>query len=167
MKFKTILENFNTRLWSYHVKVPANIAKQFQENGTKRVVCILNGDLQIQCAIMPAGDETFFINLNKKIRDTLQLRDGSTVLVELVKDESEFGLPVPPEFAEVLDQDSEGKNLFDQLTPGKKRNLIYIAGQVKNSDMRIHRSLILLQHLKKNEGKINFKNLNQELRAKP
>lgn len=166
MKFKAILENFNTRLWSYHIKVPEPIARHFLDQDSKRVVVRLNDALEFQGGLMPAGDGVYFINVNKKIRDQLKITEGSALHVDLSKDESQYGLPMPDEFSEVLRQDPEGKRWFDQLTPGKKRNLIYIAGQVKNSDLRIHRSIVMVEHLKSNEGKINFKSLNKELKAK-
>jgi hypothetical protein len=165
MNFKAILENFNTRLWSYHIKVPGPIAQSFIDNGDKRVVCTLNEKVSFQGGLMSAGDGVYFININKKIRDQLKIKEGSQLTVHLEKDDSEFGLPMPEEFEEVLHQDPEGKKWFDQLTPGKKRNLIYIAGQVKNMDLRIQRSMVMLEHLKLNEGNINFKALNEELKS--
>jgi hypothetical protein len=163
MEFTATLENFNTRLWSYHIKVPPGVVKSFLA-GDKRVVCTLNGVLEIQCAIMPAGEDTWFINLNKKVRDQLKLKEGSKVNVVLVKDESEFGMPFPDELREWLDQDPEGKTLFNQLTPGRQRNIIYVVNQIKDSDLRIRRSMIMIDHLKNNNGKIDFKKLNAELK---
>ncbi|HQW25949.1 MAG TPA: YdeI/OmpD-associated family protein, partial [Saprospiraceae bacterium] len=165
MEFKAIIENFNTKLWSYHLKVPNLVAKHFLDQGVKRVVCTLNKIVELQCAIMSAGDGVYFILINKKIRDQLKLKEGSKVEVQLTQDDSEFGLPFPVELEEVLAQDKAGKDYFDKLTPGKQRNIIYAAGQVKNPDLRIHRAMILVDHLKKNKGKIDFKQLNVELRT--
>ena len=165
MEFTARVENFNTRLWSYHVKVPGPIAKHFLDQGDKRVVCNLNDSLDIQCAIMSAGEGVYFINLNKKIRDQLNLKEGSKVSVHLDKDNSEFGLPFPDELEEVLAQDKAGKEYFYKLTPGRQRNIIYGVSQVKNPDLRIHRAMIMINHLKKNKGKIDFRQLNAELKT--
>lgn len=165
MEFTAKLENFNTRLWSYHIKVPKAIAAHFLEMGDKRVVCRLNDTMEFQCAIMPAGEGVYFININKKIRDQLKLKEGSKLVVHLEKDNSEYGLPFPEELKELLDQDKEGNKLFHALPPGKQRNLIYAVAQVKNADLRIHRAMVVIGHLKKNNGKINFRQLNQELRT--
>lgn len=164
MEFTATLENFNTRLWSYHIKVPPHVVKHFSDYNDKRVVCTLNHEVEIQCAIMPAGDDVWFINLNKKVRDQLKLREGSRVHAVLVKDDSEYGLPFPDELGAWLEQDPEGKILFDKLTPGRKRNLIYGVSQVKDSELRIHRSMIMINHLKSNNGKIDFKKLTAELK---
>jgi len=163
MEFEGKLENFNTRLWTFHVKVPKLAAMHFLEQGDKRVVATLNNSLSFQCAIMPAGDGVYFININKKIRDQLKISEGSKIHVKLKKDESEYGLPFPDELKELLAQDKTGNELFHALTPGKQRNLIYAVSQVKNMDLRIHRGLVIIAHLKKNKGKINFRELNDEI----
>lgn len=166
MKFKAIVENFNTKLWTYHIKVPDPVARHFLDQGDKRVVCTLNNLLELQCAIMSAGDGVYFINLNKKIRDQLNLKEGAGVSVKLEKDTSEFGLPFPPELEEVLKQDKAGALFFNALTPGKQRNIIFGVNQVKHTDLRILRAMIMIDHLKKNSGKINFKQLYAELKGK-
>ena len=80
------------------------------------------------------------ITVNKKLRDTLRLREGSRLQVALQKDESEFGLPVPEEFSASLEADPAGADWFYALTPGKQRTLLYIAQSVKNSDLRMSES---------------------------
>jgi hypothetical protein len=165
MEFTARVENFNSKLWSYHIKVPQPIAIHFKEEGIKRLLCTLNDTVDIQCAIMPAGEGIYFINLNKKVRDQLKLKEGSQVAVKLQRDDSEFGLPFPDELAEVLEQDKPGKDYFFKLTPGKQRNILYAVGQVKSSDLRIQRAMIMINHLKSNKGKLDFRQLNQELRS--
>lgn len=73
-------------------------------------------------------------------------------------------MEVPAEFDELLEQDKEGRGWFDKLSPGKKRTLIYFVSSVKNSDKRLLRSLVVLNHLKTEEGVIDFKKLNIEMK---
>jgi hypothetical protein len=113
---------------------------------------------------MPAGDDKWFINVNKSIRSKLKIDVGSVLHVRLEPDESEYGLPVPEELSEALKQDPEGNELFHKLTPGKQRTLIYIVQSKKGSDLRISRSLIILEHLKINDGKINYRQLNEMIK---
>lgn len=164
MDFTSIVENFETALWQYHIKVPSPIADAFLENGTRRVVCQLNQRVEFQCAILPNGADTYFILLNKKIREQLKLSLGSAVEVRLAKDESEYGLPMPPEFREVLDIEPEADAIFHRLTPGKQRSLLHLIGTVKNTDSRIRRSLAVAHHLRHTDGKIDFKLLNEHLK---
>ncbi len=164
MKFTAIIENFNTPLWTYHIKVPLAIADHFLDNGTRRVYCKLNGKREFQCAIMPAGDNVFFILVNKKLRERLKLTDGTEVNVTLRKDDSKYGLPMPEELQEVLNTDQEGNDLFQALTPGKKRSLLHIVGTYKTTDLKIKKSLVIIDHLKMTGGKVLFKQLGESLK---
>lgn len=166
MEFTAKLENFNTKLWTYHIKVPDPIALHYLEQGDKRVVCTLNETIPVQCAIMSAGDGVYFININKKLRDQLKLKEGSKVHVNLEKDKSEYGLPFPEELKELLEQDVAGNKWFLSLPPGKQRNIIYYVGQVKNPDLRIHRGMVFLEHLKRNKGKLNFREILDDFQKK-
>lgn len=165
--FTAILEISTNKLWGAHFIVPDVIAQVFVSNEARRVVCTLNGIIEYQCALLPKGDGSFLITVNKKIRDTLHLKPGSPLQVALCKDDSEYGLPMPEELAEVLAQDEDGNRLFHALTPGKLRTLLYIAGQPKHTDIRLKRAIAIVEHLKKNGGKIDYKKLNADLREQP
>jgi len=132
----------------------------------RRVVCKLNGVEKVQCALLPAGNGIeYCISLNKKIRNKLGLAVGDVVGVELTRDESKYGLPMPEELQEVLNQDDVGNKLFHALTNGKQRTILYYVAKYKDVDRRIGSALIILEHLKNNGGKIDYRKLYQELKA--
>ena len=164
LQFSSTLEESNNKLWGCHFGVPEVIARVFIDGDDRRVVCTLNEKTEYQCALLPKGDGSFLITVNKKLRDRLGLKIGMKVSVSLKKDESQYGLPMPEELEEVLRQDEEGSRLFHALTPGKLRTLLYIAGHVKNTDARIARAVAIVEHLKANDGKINYRQLNEDLR---
>ncbi|MCC6463694.1 MAG: DUF1905 domain-containing protein [Saprospiraceae bacterium] len=165
LHFTARLEDSNNKLWGFHLPVPQLVAHAFVAKGIKRVVCQLNEQVDFQCGLIPKGEGVYCIVVNKKLRTQLGLQPGAQVAVALRKDDSEYGLPVPEEFEEVLRQDPEGRDWFEALSPGKKRNLLYLAGQIKDPEKRISRAFILIEHLKAQQGSINFKQLNAELRA--
>ena len=165
--FTAILEKFNSNLWAYHLVVPELVAQQYAGQDDRRVICTLNEQETFQCALMPKGEGAYFININKKLRDKLGLKLGSSVRVSLQKDTSAYGLPMTEELQEVLRQDPEGNALFHALTPGKLRTLLYIAGSVKSPDRRLERALAIVQHLKANGGKIDYKKLHLDLKQSP
>ena len=136
----------------------------FEDRKSRRVVCTLNESHTFQCALLPWTKDGFCIVVNKKIREKLGLVDGSKVKVELQKDESKYGLPMPKELKEVLRQDREGNKLFHSLTAGKQRSLLYYIGKQKDIDRRIHMSLIVVEHLRNNDGKIIYPRLSEELK---
>lgn len=165
MKFEATLAIFeDSNLWKHHIEVPCQVARQLLDSTGRRVVCTLNGKVQFSCALMPAGDDRWFINVNQTIRRKAGVRQGQHVQVELKPDDSRYGLPMPEELEELLAQDAEGHRLFHALSPGKQRNLLYIVGSAKRPETRLRRAVICIEHLKHMLGKIDFKLLNESLR---
>src|SRR5688572_11622454 len=164
IKFEAAIDKFAPQSGWHFIPVSKEIAGQLAfKDKNKRVVCTLNGAESWQCALMPYQGE-FFILVNKQKRTKLGIELGDTVAVELVLDESQYGLPMPEELREVLNQDPEGDKFFHGLTPGKQRSLIYHVSNVKDIDRRIHACLIIVDHLKKNKGKIVDERLYEELK---
>ncbi len=164
-EFKTQLIKFNDNaVWSYHLDVPDDVARAYVDGTNRRVICTLNGKESVQCALMGKGG-SWFINVNKKLRDKLGLVIGQEILVRIEKDKSEYGMDMSEELEELLDQDEEGKALFLALTMGKRRSLIYWAKQVKSPDKRLTRALVMLEHLKRNSGELDFRMMLDDLKA--
>lgn len=166
IRFTSILERSDNKLWGAHIGVPAAIARKLIDGASRRVVCTLNGSVQFQCALLPRTKGSFLVTVNKQIRAQLDLKPGMTIEVALVRDESKYGLPMPEEFDELLRQDKGVRSHFNNLTPGKKRTLLHFIGSVKNSETRIHRAIVVARHLVTNEGKIDYKKLYREVRKK-
>lgn len=164
ISFEAVLEKLADEFGWHYIFVSRSVCDNFGFKGNaRRIVCNLNGTVTYQCALMPK-DGQFFILVNKKYRDRLGIIAGDTVRVELKKDESKYGLPMPEELREVLDQDPEGDRLFHSLTAGKQRTMLYYIGKWKDVDRRIHYALTVVEHLKRNDGKILFKELGEELK---
>ncbi|MFN0199879.1 MAG: YdeI/OmpD-associated family protein [Bacteroidia bacterium] len=164
-EFTTILEELDSAVWSYHFVVPQAVAQYFIERNEKRVVCTLNHSQTYQCGLMPKGEGEYFINVNKTIRNKLGITLGDSLQVCLVADESEYGLPMPEELAELFKMDDEGSQSFHALTMGKQRSLLYWVGVPKTTDGRIRRALALVEHLKQSKGKPDFKVLNEKVKV--
>ena len=169
VRFTSTLERSTNKLWGCHFPVPKRIVEQMaggNKSGPIRVVCSLIGTAERQCAILPHGNGRFVITVNKKLRETLGLEFGMEVSVSVKKDESEYGLPLPEELRELLRQDREGNRMFHALTRGRQRTLLYIIGSAKDTEKRIERALVIVDHLKANKGIINYKQLGASLRSR-
>ena len=164
VKFKTTLTRSPADSgWHFLIVSEEIVAKFGFEGKSKRIVCTINGGEGFQCALLPSGD-LFYIIVNKKKRDALGIVAGETVDVLLEKDESKFGLLMPEEFVEVLKQDNDGDRMFHGLTAGKQRSILYLLSKPKDIDVRIHQALLIVEHLKENDGKIIDKKLYEELK---
>ena len=146
---------------------PADPEKKVEHFGFKgnlrRVVCTLNGTETFNCSLFPSKGD-YFITLSKKLRDKLGLDLGDTATIELEKDESKYGMPMPEEFEEVLRQDDEGRRLFDALSPGNQRLMLKLIVAVSDIDKRIVRSLTGIELLKRSGGVFDYHEQHNSMR---
>lgn len=163
-KFKSYIGTLNSNVYNVHIHVPSKIHDQLTKDGTKRVLCTVDDNEYFHAGLMPKGDGDYFIMLNKSRMKKFKLEIGDKVQIKLEKDNSKYGMKMPPEFDEVLGSDEEGSNLFEALTDGKKRNLIHLVAITKSTDLRITKALIMMDHLKANNGKLDHKMLNEAMK---
>ncbi len=117
----------------------------------KRIICRINNSISFHCGMLPKGGFRYMMLSKDKIK-SLNLEINDEILVEIFPDTSEYGMNICEELQEVLFSDPNGNSLFDKLTSGKKRSIIYLISKVKNSELRIEKSFVLLEHLKRNKG---------------
>ena len=166
MKFKGILKAFEENGLGYglHIVIPNDIfEKMLQLAPDKRIKCTLNNEMTVSRAMSPKGDINYIL-LNKDVLKKCKLEIGDEVSVELQPDVSKYGIDITEEMEEVLFSDPEGSDLFHKLTPGVQRSLIYIINKIKSSQLRIERSFVILEHLKKMKGKVDGKILQQDFK---
>lgn len=162
--FQSPLQASGNKLWGHHLEVPEAITEAFLATGSKRIVCTLNEQETFQGALTPIGNGRYVVKVNKKLQKQLGIKAGDVLQAVLLPDNSTYGLPMPLELEEVLVQEPEGKTHFEALTPGKQRTLLYIVGQGRHETERIERALVLVQHLLAQGGKIDYRQLHEDLR---
>jgi uncharacterized protein YdeI (YjbR/CyaY-like superfamily) len=74
-------------------------------------------------------------------------------------------MPVCEEFEAVIFGDENVFHYFKALTPGKQRNLIHLVNKIKNPDIKINRSMAIAKHLLETNGVLEFKQLNETIKA--
>lgn len=159
MNLKVPILKFESEAWSYYLAIPRKAGEAFIEGDNKRVKCTVESKVTIHSGLMPKGD-VFSIYLKKEMLKKHGWEEGQEVEIVLEKDTSEYGMEVPESFYELLDQDTEGASYFHNLTMGKQRTLISIAGKVKNVDSQLAKGLAIMHHLKEAKGELDFKRLN-------
>ncbi len=163
-QFKSTIQEFQNDVYGLHIPLPDEINEYFQQNFTdKRVLFSVNGSEKRAGGIMKSS-EYFYLLLNKEFVKKNHFNQGMQVQVDIEKDTSEYGMPMPEELQVVMDQDDLGRKYFDELTPGKQRNLIYIVSKIKNPDKRINKALAIMEHLHEVEGKLDFRMLNETIK---
>lgn len=159
MKLRATILKFESDLWSFYVAIPKEIGDKLIEGEDRRVICTISNGRPIHSALMPKGD-VYSVYVKKDFMKKNGLYEGQEVDVDLEKDRSEYGIPMPESFQVLLDQDTEGSLLFHSLTKGKQRTLIHLVGKVKNVDSQLAKGLAIMHHLKEANGVLDFKQLN-------
>ncbi|MBC9794362.1 YdeI/OmpD-associated family protein [Sinomicrobium weinanense] len=165
--FTSPVIRIDSPVWTSIAPVPQPIAENLIEKTTdKRVICTLNDKLKKHCALMPRGDGSYYILINKQELKQLGISLNEEIHISLAPDHSDYGMPLDDEFRAVLDSDPEGEKYFEALTPGKKRTLLYMVHKIKDGQKKILKSIIIVDHLKMTGGKIDYKLLQQQFKER-
>ena len=118
--FKGTLAKNDDHLYNYHIVVPEETVAKLKENKIDRFLCSINKGKSFHSSLIPAGNNEYFIKVNKEIRQEYGLNTGTICSLIINLDNSQYGIPMPEEMSELLNQDSEGDTFFHNLTPGKQ-----------------------------------------------
>lgn len=148
ISFETHIDKLSY-LKTFYLEIPASIVKKLGGFTAKtRLICEVNGALRFQSGLMALGEGKAYISINSKRMKEAGVAYGENVRVTLSEDQSEYGVDVPEELAELFRQDPEGKRRFELLTPGKKRYILNYVATVKNPQLRSDRAFLLISNLK-------------------
>jgi Bacteriocin-protection, YdeI or OmpD-Associated/Domain of unknown function (DUF1905) len=140
------LEKFSSGM--HYVMINDDLLTPFLSKNIKRVMCKINDSFDFHCAFMPKKEGGFYINIGSSICNALNLKLGDEVTLSFKEDTTEYQFEMPKELTEVFYQDPDAFAIFDRLTDGNKRSLIYLVNAVKSSEKRIERALKIVEKLK-------------------
>lgn len=91
----------------------------------------------------------YVISFGKRYQKAIGVFPTDFFELQLFEDTSKYGVEVPESFQAVLDSDPDGAKVFESLTPGQKRGLIYYVARFKTAQTQIDKTLIIFENLKK------------------
>ena len=144
-EFEAVVSNIHS------VLLPEEEVQPFVDNGHERAVVLIsfNGKtLKIHTSLQKRSG-FYRASLNKQLQKQLGIQSNDSFIVQLLEDTTKYGVEMPEELQAVLDTDLEAQAIFDSLTSGKQRTLIYMIIRFKNSQTRIDKSLLLVDNLKR------------------
>ncbi|SHG22530.1 YdeI/OmpD-associated family protein [Flagellimonas flava] len=136
---------------SHSIPIPMEIAIPFLDKGQRRVKvkATFEGKSLEFFAALQKRKEQVFIMFSKNHQKTLGIFPNDYFRLQFFEDNSKYGVDMPEEFEAVLSSDYEASQVFESLTAGKKRGIIYMIIRYKNPQTRIDKSLILCENLKR------------------
>lgn len=149
----------------YHLYIPSEIVEEFPKEKRNRFKIKFkhgNKELEVFAALRKdkntADYRMMFSNANQK---KLGLFQNDYFEMQLLEDTSKYGVDMPEELDAVFKSDFEAFEIFEALTAGKKRSIIYFIKRIKNTQTRIDKALIMCNNLRRGitEQKWLFKHL--------
>ena len=121
----------------FYLKLDASVVKNLSKKNKTRIICIIDSSLSIRCGLNHLGDGNFYIILGGKYLKTLHKELGDEVEYLIKEDPDQLGVDIPEVLTVLLEQDAELKAVFNKITDGKKRSLIYSFNKIKNIDRQV------------------------------
>jgi hypothetical protein len=121
----------------FYLTIEADIINQFERKRHTRLVCHLDDTISYQCGLNHLGDGNFFIIIAGKYLEQLGKKVGSFVHFRIEEDPNPLGVDVPEVLTVLLTQDADSKEIYDKITDGKKRALIFSILKIKDIDKQV------------------------------
>ncbi|MBI1221916.1 MAG: hypothetical protein GC180_04860 [Bacteroidetes bacterium] len=153
--FTGIVRYTGAEIGGWYLELEANSHEKLGIDPNARVMMELGEDT-LHRGLRNSKNGYSHVALNKKLVDKYHLKEGMEVEIHLQEDRSEYGMDFPDEMREVMEQDPEGRDLFQRATPGLQRGLLHYVSSAKGVQMRINRALHLMTRVRElhAEGKI-------------
>lgn len=146
----------------YGTSLPEKHITPFVEANGKRAKITASANqksIQFYAHLKKEATGDYRIFFSKAKRDELGIGIGEMVTFQLFKDESKYGVEVPEALDAVLLSDYDAFEIFEKLTPGKQRSIIYFIKRIKNVQTQVDKSILMTENLKRGitEPKLLFK----------
>jgi hypothetical protein len=150
LTFKATVIYSDYKIKSHYLEIPEEVVEKLGRKWNLRLICSIAGNPGFSCGLMSDGKGKGVIILNQKRIKQFGLKKDLELSVVFEPDMSKYGMEMPEELEELLEQDPEGSLLFEKLSPGKQRNIIHYVSSVKNSQSRINKAIFMLDKVKSN-----------------
>jgi hypothetical protein len=131
--------------------VPKEALKAFLDQGHNRAkvrASFEDKTLEFHAAIKKYDVDSYCIYFSKGKQKELGLFINDYFYIQFFEDDSKYGVELPEELEAVLMTDEVAYQIFESFSPGKQRSLIYSILRLKNSDLRISKSLNFCRNIK-------------------
>ncbi len=127
------------------------IIQPFLDKGIKRVkakASFEGKEMEFHGALQKRNGN-YYMMFGKRYQKELGIFPNDYFQLQFFEDDSKYGVDMPEEFDAVLLSDYDAYQIFETLTPGKQRGLIYAISRYKNSQTRIDKSILICENLKR------------------
>ncbi|MEZ4792456.1 MAG: YdeI/OmpD-associated family protein [Gelidibacter sp.] len=137
----------------YHLQIPNDVGDPFaktKQNRVKVKATFNENNIEFYAALKKdKTNDCYLMMFGKRYQKELGVFQNDYFEMQLFEDTSKYGVDMPEELDAVFLSDFDAYQIFESLTAGKKRSIIYGITFYKNSQTRIDKALILCENLKR------------------
>lgn len=130
----------DTGMRYHYMPIPAEVALELMESGTRRVILTVNG-IEENRAIHTSKETPFFFIIGLPILRRMGIKLGDMVLAKVCSDPEPDKIDLPSELEEALAMDHGASVRFNKMTPGMQRSIVSYVTSVKRPDSRVRRAM--------------------------
>jgi hypothetical protein len=123
--------------WTF-VSVPFNVEEAYDIKSKIKVKGTVNG-IPFRSSLMPSGDGTHFLVVNKSIRDAAGVSSGDIVHVAMEHDTDVREVIIPDDLKNALEVNENARGNFEQLSYSHKKEFVDWIGEAKREETHAKR----------------------------
>ena len=137
-EFTSKLERFEgSGTWTY-ADVPFDVERVFGKKGQVKVKGTVNG-VAFLSSLMPHGDGTHFLVVNRSTRDSAKVKEGARVRIVLEVDPEPRLIQAPPDLERALAKNKSAAASWEKLAPSHKKEYVLWITEAKKEETRQRR----------------------------
>lgn len=132
--------------------LPESVADLFLKKNYKRVkvtASFKGKHMSYHGALIPKKNGLVSMYFSNEKQKTLGIFMNDYFELQLFEDQSKYGVEMPEELDAVFLSDHEAYTIFEGLTPGRQRSIIYTIKRYKSTQTRVDKALMLTDNLKR------------------
>lgn len=142
--FSTRIQQGDGSLSLHFIEVPVEIAESLSNKFPARVLVTIHG-ATFHAGVLRRKDGYYLIQMGKATLKKIKASFQDLVEVKIEPDQTTYGYELPEEMEALLEQDEDGRKIWEALNPGMKRSLLHYVNSAKSVDVRIKRSIHILK----------------------
>jgi hypothetical protein len=142
--FTTRVQQGDGSLSLHFIEVPIEIAESLSQKFPARALVTIHG-ATFHGGVLRRKDGYYLIQMGKATLKKIKAIHNDLVEVKIEADQTTYGYELPEEMEALLEQDEDGRKIWEALNPGMKRSLLHYVNSAKSVDVRIKRSIHILK----------------------
>ena len=142
--FSTRIQQGDGSLSLHFIEVPVEIAESLSDKFPARALVTIHG-ATFHAGVLRRKDGYYLIQMGKATLKKIKASFQDLVEVKIEPDQTTYGYELPEEMEALLEQDEDGRKIWEALNPGMKRSLLHYVNSAKSVDVRIKRSIHILK----------------------